>query len=379
MDLNLSARQIELRNRIRNFAERELAPTVGERDEAGTFDRWVFDKCVEAGLAGLPFPEEYCGGGGSLLDYIIALEEIGRVESAQVLVLASHVAPMTCIMNFGNEDQKKRWLEPMCKGDTLACFSITEPGAGSDPASMQSRAVRDGDSYVLNGKKTFATNSGEADTYVLFASTDPQAGARGVSAFIMHRDTPGLTFGKPIQKMGVRTSVQREVYLEDVRVPAADLLGQEGQGLRIALSALDVGRIEIAAQGVGLAQGAYDYALNHARARQQFGKAIGQNQAVSFMLSDMYVATEASRLLTYKAALAYDEGKPYAKEAAMAKLFATDTAMKVTTDAVQILGGFGVTKASPVERFMRDAKVTQIYEGTNQVQRMVIAGHIMSS
>ncbi len=377
MDLNLTAKQIELRNRIRTFAERELAPTVAERDEAGTFDRWVFDKCVEAGLAGLPFPEAYCGGGGSMLDYIIALEEIGRVESAQVLVLASHLAPMTCIMQHGTEEQKQRWLAPMCKGETLACFSITEPGAGSDPASMKSHAVREGDSYVLNGKKTFATNSGEADTYVLFASTDPEAGGRGVSAFIIARDTPGLSFGKPIQKMGVRTSVQREVYLEEVRIPAENLLGEEGQGLRIALAALDVGRIEIAAQGVGLAQGAYDYALNHARAREQFGKAIGQNQAVSFMLADIYVGTEAARLLTYKAALAYDEGKPFAKEAAMAKLFATDNAMRVTTDAVQILGGFGVTKASPVERFMRDAKVTQIYEGTNQVQRMVIAGHIM--
>jgi alkylation response protein AidB-like acyl-CoA dehydrogenase len=377
MDLNLTPQQIELRTRIRNFAERELEPTVAERDDAGTFDRWVFDKCVEAGLAGLPFSREYCGGGGSLLDYIIALEEIGRVESAQVLVLASHLAPMTCILQHGSEAQKQRWLVPMCKGETLACFSITEPGAGSDPASMKSRAVRDGDSYVLNGKKTFATNSGAADTYVIFVSTEPEAGGRGVSAFILPRETPGLSFGNPIQKMGVRTSVQREVYLEDCRVPAENLLGQEGHGLRIALAALDVGRIEIAAQGVGLAQGAYDYSLNHAKARVQFGQAIGQNQAVSFMLADMHVGVEAARFLTYRAALSYDEGKPYAKEAAMAKLLATDTAMKVTTDAVQILGGFGVTKASPVERFMRDAKVTQIYEGTNQVQRMVIAGHIM--
>jgi alkylation response protein AidB-like acyl-CoA dehydrogenase len=377
MDLNLTPQQIELRNRIRRFAESELAPTVAERDEAGTFDRWVFDKCVEAGLAGLPFQTEYGGGGGSILDYIIALEEIGRVESAQVLVLASHLAPMTCIMQHGTEEQKQKWLVPMCKGETLACFSITEPGAGSDPASMKSNAVRDGDSYVLNGKKTFATNSGEADVYVLFASTDLEAAGRGVSAFIIPKNTPGLSFGNPIQKMGVRTSVQREVYLENVRIPTENLLGGEGQGLRIALAALDVGRIEIAAQGVGLSQGAYDYALNHARAREQFGRAIGQNQAVSFMLADIYVATEAARLLTYKAALAYDEGKPFAKEAAMAKLFATDTAMRATTDAVQILGGFGVTKASPVERFMRDAKVTQIYEGTNQVQRMVIAGHIM--
>ncbi len=377
MDLNLTPQQIELRNRIRNFAETELAPTVSERDEAGRFDRWVFDACVKAGLAGLPFSKEYCGGGGSLLDYIIALEEIGRVESAQVLVLASHLAPMTCILQYGTEEQKERWLVPMCKGETLACFSITEPGAGSDPASMKSRAVREGDDYILNGRKTFATNSGAADTYVLFASTDPEAGGKGVSAFIIPKDTPGLSFGEPIQKMGVRTSVQREIHLEDCRVLAENLLGKEGQGLRIALAALDVGRIEIAAQGVGLAQGAYDHALNHAKARQQFGQAIGQNQAVSFMLADMYVATEAARLLTYRAALAYDEGKPYAKDAATAKLFATDTAMSVTTDAVQILGGFGVTKASPVERFMRDAKVTQIYEGTNQVQRMVIAGHIM--
>ena len=377
MDFNLTAHQIELRNRIRNFAERELAPTVSERDDAGTFDRWVFDKCVEAGLAGLPCPEAYCGGGGGILDYIIALEEIGRVESAQVLVLASHVAPMTCLLQHGTEEQKQRWLAPMCKGETLACFSLTEPGAGSDPASMKSRAVREGDGYVLNGRKTFATNSGEADVYILFAMTDPEAAGRGISAFIIPRDTPGLSFGQPIQKMGVRTSVQREIYLEDVRLPAEHLLGQEGHGLRIALAALDVGRIEIAAQGVGLSQGAYDFALNHAKGRVQFGQAIGQNQAISFMLADMHVATEAARMLTYRAALSYDEGKPFAKEAAMAKLLATDTAMKVTTDAVQILGGFGVTKASPAERFMRDAKVTQIYEGTNQVQRMVIAGHIM--
>jgi butyryl-CoA dehydrogenase len=377
MDFNLSPDQMDLRNRIRAFAERELAPTVSERDDAGTFDRWVFDKCVEAGLAGLPFPKDYRGGGGSLLDYIVALEEIGRVESAQVLVLASHLAPMTCIMQHGTEDQKQRWLVPLCKGEKLACFSITEPGAGSDPASMKSTAVLDGDHYVLNGRKTFATNSGEADTYVIFVSTDLEAGGRGVTAFLMARETPGLSFGDPIRKMGVRTSVQREVYLEDVRVPVADRLGEEGNGLRIALAALDVGRIEIAAQGVGLAQGAYDFALNHARARQQFGQAIGQNQAVSFMLADMHTATDAARFLTYRAACNYDEGKPFAKEAAMAKLYATDTAMHVTTDAVQLLGGYGVTKASPVERMMRDAKVTQIYEGTNQVQRMVIAGHIL--
>jgi butyryl-CoA dehydrogenase len=337
----------------------------------------VFDKCVEVGLAGLPFPEDYCGGGGSMLDYIIALEEIGRVESAQVLVLASHLAPMTCILQHGTEDQKQRWLVPMCKGETLACFSITEPGAGSDPASMKSTALLEDDQYVLNGRKTFATNSGEADTYVIFVSTNLEAGGKGVTAFIMGRDTPGLSFGPPIQKMGVRTSVQREVYLENVRIPVVDRLGEEGKGLRIALAALDVGRIEIAAQGVGIAQGAYDFALNHAKQRQQFGQAIGQNQAVSFMLADMHVAIESARFLTYRAACNYDEGKPFAKEAAMAKLLATDTAMDVSTDAVQLLGGFGVTKASPVERMMRDAKVTQIYEGTNQVQRMVIAGYIM--
>jgi butyryl-CoA dehydrogenase len=377
MDFNLTPQQIELQTRIRAFAERELQPTVAERDDAGQFDRWVFDKCVEAGLAGLPFPVEYCGGGGTLLDYIVALEEIGRVESAQVLVLASHLAPMTCILQHGTEEQKRRWLAPMCEGKTLACFSITEPGAGSDPASMQSRTVREGDEYVLNGKKTFATNSGAADVYVLFASTNPEAGGRGVSAFIIPLDTPGLSFGPPIEKMGVRTSVQREVYLEDVRIPAANLLGQEGGGLRIALAALDVGRIEIAAQGVAIAQAAYEFALKHSKSRMQFGQAIGQNQAVSFMLADMHVGIESARLLTYRAAMAYDEGKPFAKEAAMAKLLATDTAMRVATDAVQLLGGFGVTKASPVERFMRDAKVTQIYEGTNQVQRMVIAGHIL--
>jgi alkylation response protein AidB-like acyl-CoA dehydrogenase len=377
MDFTLTPEQEKLRDRVRAWAEAELAPTVKDRDERQVCERAVWDAAARAGLAGLAVPPEYGGEGRSFFDYILALEAVGQVESAQVLILASHAAMITCVQQQGTDEQKARWLPPLARGDLFACFSLTEPGAGSDPASMKTVAVRDGDSYVLNGKKTFATNSGVADVYVLFALTDPEAGGRGVSAFLLDRETPGLQFGPPISKLGMRTSVQREVTLTDVRVPADRLLGREGSGLRTALAALDLGRVAIAIQGVALAQAAYEAALRYAKERAQFGKPIAQNQGVSFPLADMAMQIEAARLLTYKAAALVDAGQPFGLAAAMAKCYATDVAMHVTTDAVQIFGGLGVTTFAAVERFFRDAKVAQIYEGTNQVQRVVISTHIL--
>jgi alkylation response protein AidB-like acyl-CoA dehydrogenase len=377
MDFTLTPEQEDLRARVRAWAEAELAPTVKDRDERQVCERAVWDAAARAGLAGLAVPPEYGGEGRSFFDYILALEAVGQVESAQVLILASHAAMITCVQQQGTDEQKARWLPPLARGDLFACFSLTEPGAGSDPASMKTVAVRDGDSYVLNGKKTFATNSGVADVYVLFALTDPEAGGRGVSAFLLDRETPGLQFGPPISKLGMRTSVQREVTLTDVRVPADRLLGREGSGLRTALAALDLGRVAIAIQGVALAQAAYEAALRYAKERAQFGKPIAQNQGVSFPLADMAMQIEAARLLTYKAAALVDAGQPFGLAAAMAKCYATDIAMHATTDAVQIFGGLGVTTFAAVERFFRDAKVAQIYEGTNQVQRVVISTHIL--
>jgi acyl-CoA dehydrogenase len=377
MDFTLTPEQEKLRDRVRAWAEAELAPTVKDRDERQVCERAVWDAAARAGLAGLAVPPEYGGEGRSFFDYILALEAVGQVESAQVLILASHAAMITCVQQQGTDEQKARWLPPLARGDLFACFSLTEPGAGSDPASMKTVAVRDGDSYVLNGKKTFATNSGVADVYVLFALTDPEAGGRGVSAFLLDRETPGLQFGPPISKLGMRTSVQREVTLTDVRVPADRLLGREGSGLRTALAALDLGRVAIAIQGVALAQAAYEAALRYAKERAQFGKPIAQNQGVSFPLADMAMQIEAARLLTYKAAALVDAGQPFGLAAAMSKCYATDIAMHATTDAVQIFGGLGVTTFAAVERFFRDAKVAQIYEGTNQVQRVVISTHIL--
>lgn len=377
MDFTLTPEQDDLRARVRAFAEAELAPTVKDRDERQVCERSVWEAAARAGLAGLAVPPEYGGAGHSFFDYILALEAVGQVESAQVLILASHAAMITCVQHQGTDEQKRRWLPPLASGELFACFSLTEPGAGSDPASMKTVAGRDGDDYVLNGKKTFATNSGAADVYVLFALTDPAAGGRGVSAFILDRETPGLVFGPPILKLGMRTSVQREVTLTDVRVPADRLLGREGTGLRTALAALDLGRVAIAIQGVALAQAAYEAALRYAKERAQFGKPIAQNQGVSFPLADMAMQIEAARLLTYKAAALVDAGQPFGLAAAMAKCYATDVAMHATTDAVQIFGGMGVTTFVAVERFFRDAKVAQIYEGTNQVQRVVIGAHIL--
>ncbi|MBI2847065.1 MAG: acyl-CoA dehydrogenase family protein [Chloroflexi bacterium] len=378
MNFTPTAEQLAIKDKAREFAEKVLAPTVAERDEKEEFRREIFDMLGEAGLAGINIPKNYGGLGLDMVALALATEELSRIEGAWGLILPSHtVLAGSSIAQNGTEEQKQKYLVPMAKGTKLACFSITEAGAGSDAGGMTSTAVLAGEHYVLNGKKIYATNGGEADVYVIFAYTDKTKGTRGISAFIVEKDTPGLSFGPKLQKLGVRSSVQREIFFENCNIPRENLLGQEGQGFRIALGALDGGRAGIAAQGVGLAQGAYEVALTHTKKRVQFGNPLSEQQSIRFMLADMATEIEAARLLTLKAAFLLDQGQRASKEAAMAKTFATDVAMRVSIDAVQLLGGVGVTKFSAAERFMRDAKVTQIYEGTNQVMKIVISAAIL--
>ncbi len=378
MDFVMTTEQESIRKVVRDFAEKSVAPTAAERDEKELFPRDIFDAMGELGFLGLPYPEEYGGAGSDFVSYAIAVEEISRVCGSTGIGLSVHTSLCSWpIFKYGTEEQKQKFLRPLAEGTKLGAFGLTEPNAGTDVANAATSAVRDGNEYVLNGTKVFNTNGGEAEIEVIFAATDKSAGMKGMSAFIVEKGTPGLTFGKKEIKMGIRSSVQREVIMENCRIPAENLLGKEGEGFKIAMTTLDGGRIGVAAQSVGIAQGALDEAIKYAKARVQFGKPIAANQAISFMLAEMATKIEAARLLTYKAAFHKSHHLPYSKEAAMAKMFASDTAMQVTTDAVQIFGGYGFSREYPVERMMRDAKITQIYEGTNQAQRMVIAGNIL--
>lgn len=378
MNFVLGAEQEEIRRMVREFAAKEVAPTAAERDEKELFPREIFDKMGELGILGLPYPEEYGGAGSDFLSYAIAVEELSRVCGSTGIGLSVHVSLCSWpIYKYGTEEQKQKYLRPLAEGSKLGAFGLTEPNAGTDAAAGSTIAVKDGDSYILNGTKVFNTNGGEAEIEIIFAATDKAAGLKGLSAFIVEKDTPGLRFGKRETKMGIRSSVQREVILEDCRVPAANLLGKEGEGFKIAMTTLDGGRIGVAAQALGLAQGALDEAIKYSKQRVQFGKPIATFQGVNFMLADMATKVEAARFLVYRAAFNKSNHLPYGKEAAMAKLYASDVAMEVTTDAVQIFGGYGYSREYPVERMMRDAKITQIYEGTNQAQRMVIAANIL--
>lgn len=378
MIFELNKEQEEIRKMVREFAKKAIEPTAAERDEKELFSREIFDQLGELGILGLPYPEEYGGSGSDFLSYAIAVEEISKVCASTGIGLSVHVSLCSWqIFKYGTEEQKQKYLRPLAEGKKLGAFSLTEPNAGTDAASQQTVAVREGDHYVLNGSKIFTTNGGEAEIYSVFAMTDKSKGVKGISAFIVEKGTPGFSFGKKEVKMGIRSSVQREVIMENCRVPVANLLGKEGDGFKIAMSTLDGGRIGVAAQALGIAQGALEHAIKHSKERVQFGKPIAGNQAIAFMLADMATKVEAARFLVYRAAYNKSNHLPYSKEAAMAKLFATDTAMSVTTDAVQIFGGYGYSREYPVERLMRDAKITQIYEGTNQVQRIVISGAIL--
>lgn len=378
MIFTLNEEQSAIKKAVREYAEKSIAPTVAERDEKELFPREIFDEMGRLGFLGIPYPEEYGGAGSDQLSYIIAVEEISRVCASTGIGLSVHTSLAAWpIFKYGTEEQKQKFLRPLAEGVKLGAFGLTEPNAGTDVANGSTTAVKDGDEYIINGTKIFNTNGGEAEIEIIFAVTDKAAGFRGMSAFIVEKGTPGLSFGKKEIKMGIRSSVQREVILENCRVPAANLLGKEGEGFKIAMATLDGGRIGVAAQSVGLAQGALEAAIKYAKERVQFGKPISANQAISFKLADMATKVEYARLLTYRAAYHKEHNLPYSKEAAMAKMVASDVAMEVTTEAVQVFGGYGFSREYPVERMMRDAKITQIYEGTNEAQRMVIAGNIL--
>lgn len=374
MKFKLSEEHEMIRKMVRDFAEKEVAPSAAERDEEERFDREIFDKMAELGLTGIPWPEEYGGIGSDYLAYAIAVEELSRVCASTGVTLSAHTSLASWpIYKFGTEEQKKKYLVPLARGTKIGAYGLTEPNSGSDAGGMKTTARKVGDKYILNGSKIFITNGGVADIYIVFALTDPEKRHRGTSAFIIEKDFPGFKVGKKESKLGIRSSPTTEIIFEDCRVPAENLLGEEGQGFKIAMMTLDGGRNGIAAQAVGIAQGAFDLALNYAKERVQFGKPIIENQGISFKLADMATNIEAARLLTYQAAWLESEGLPYGKASAMAKLFAGDTAMAVTTEAVQIFGGYGYTKEYAVERMMRDAKITQIYEGTQEIQRLVIS------
>ncbi|MBY0596229.1 acyl-CoA dehydrogenase AcdA [Bacillus bingmayongensis] len=374
MHFKLSEEHEMIRKMVRDFARNEVAPTAAERDEEERFDRALFDQMADLGLTGIPWPEEYGGIGSDYLAYVIAVEELSRVCASTGVTLSAHTSLAGWpIFKFGTEEQKQKFLRPMAEGKKIGAYGLTEPGSGSDAGGMRTTAKRDGDHYILNGSKIFITNGGIADIYVVFALTDPESKQRGTSAFIVESDAPGFSVGKKESKLGIRSSPTTEIMFEDCRIPAENLLGEEGQGFKIAMQTLDGGRNGIAAQAVGIAQGALDASVEYARERHQFGKPIAAQQGIGFKLADMATNVEAARLLTYQAAWLESEGLPYGKESAMSKVFAGDTAMKVTTEAVQVFGGYGYTKDYPVERFMRDAKITQIYEGTQEIQRLVIS------
>jgi alkylation response protein AidB-like acyl-CoA dehydrogenase len=369
-----------MRQMVRDFSESELAPSAAERDEQERFDRDVMhNRLAELGLTGIIFPEEYGGAGADYISYAIAVEELSRVCASTGVTLSAHLSlGANPLFMFGTEEQKQDYLRPLAEGLTLGAFGLTESGAGSDAGGTKTTAVRDGNTWVLNGSKNFITNGGEAETYIVLARSDKNAEKhRGISAFIVEKNTPGFSFGKKELKMGIRSSPTMELVFDNCRIPLGNLLGEEGQGFKIAMKTLDGGRIGIAAQALGIAQGAFEAATSYAKERKQFGQAIYNFQGVLFKLADMATEIEAARLLVYQAAWRAGSGLAYGHQAAMAKMFAADVAMRVTTEAVQVLGGYGYTRDFPVERMMRDAKITQIYEGTNEIHRLVIGSALM--
>jgi butyryl-CoA dehydrogenase len=375
MIFELSDEHKMMRDMVRSFAEAELLPGTRERDEQERFDRvLMFDRLGELGLAGVVFPEEYGGAGADYLSYAIVVEELSRVCASTGVTLSAHVSlGANPIYKFGTEEQKKQYLVPLAEGSKLGAFGLTETSAGSDAGGTRTTATLDGDSWVLNGSKIFITNGGDAEIYVVFARSDKNAEKHhGISAFIVEKGTPGFTFGKKEEKMGIRASPTMELVFDNCRIPKANLLGELGKGFKIAMQTLDGGRIGIASQALGIAQGAFEAAVNYARERKQFDQPIANFQGVQFILADMATQIEAARLVVYQAAWRASAGLNFSKESAMAKLLASETAMQVTTKAVQVFGGYGYTREFPVERMMRDAKITEIYEGTSEVQRLVI-------
>lgn len=378
MRIELSEEQLLLQDTVRRFAAEVVAPRAKEIDESGVFPREFFARAAELGLTGVAVPEQYGGAGMDVVSYCLVIEEISRACASSGVILSVNNS-LVCdpILAFGTEEQKREFLTPLAAGEKIGCFALTEPEAGSDAAALRTTARRDGDDYLLDGSKVFITNGLAADVAIVFASVDLSRGHKGITAFLVPMDTPGLTRGGHQYKLGVQASGTTELFFENLRVPARYRLGDEGQGFRIAMATLDGGRVGIAAQAVGIARGAFEEARRYARERQQFGRAIAEFQTIQFYLADMAVEIDAARLLTWKAAWKKQQGGRYSLEAAQAKLFASEAAQRVTNKALQIHGGYGYTREYNVERYFRDARITEIYEGTSEIQKLVIADQIL--
>jgi len=376
--IELTEEQQMIQALAREFAEKEVKPVAEALDREGRFPHETVKRMGELGLMGIAIPEAYGGSGADTVAYVLATEEVAKACASHAVVMSVNNS-LYCdpVYKFGSEEQKQRFLTPFASGSQIGCFALTEPQAGSDATNQNTLAVRDGSHYVLNGRKLFVTNGREAQAALVFCQTDRAKGHRGISAFLVEKGTPGFLVPKCEDKLGLRASDTAEFVFEDCRVPLQDRLGEEGMGFKIAMAALDAGRIGIAAQALGIAAGACELSVAYARERKAFGVPIGQHQMVQWMLADMATAIEAARLLILKAAALKDAGRPFSTEASMAKLFASEMAMKVTTDAIQVHGGYGYIKEYQVERYFRDAKITQIYEGTSQIQKLIIARHVL--
>jgi butyryl-CoA dehydrogenase len=374
MDFELTDEQQLIRDAVREFAEAEVTPIAAELDRDHRFPHELLPKLADMSLMGMPYPEKAGGAGADYVSYVIAVEELSRACASTGVIVSAHTSLATWpVFKFGTEAQHDRYLHDMASGRRLGAFALTEPAAGTDAGAGTATAMQHADGYALNGSKMFITNAPFADVYIVFAKTDPERGTRGMSAFIVEKDTPGFSVGEAEHKLGIRGSSTPPIYFSDCRVPREALLGGEGDGFKIAMATLDGGRIGIAAQALGIAQAALDASVAYAKERVQFGKPIATLQAIQWMIADMATEIDAARLLVYRAASCVDNGRPYSTEGAMAKLFASETATRVAGKAIQIHGGYGYTESYPVERNYRDAKITEIYEGTSEVQRMVIA------
>jgi len=380
MRMELSEEQQMIQALAREFAENEVKPVAGQLDQEARFPHETVKRMGELGLMGIAVPETYGGSGADTVAYVLALEEIAKVCASHAVIMSVNNS-LYCdpVLKYGTEEQRAKFLAPFASGQQIGCFALTEPQAGSDATNQHTLAVRDGDRYRLNGRKVFVTNGREASVALVFAQTDPAKADHGISAFLVEKGTPGFLVPKVEDKLGIRASDTAEFVFEDCRVPAANRLGAEGMGFNIAMSTLDGGRIGIAAQALGIAAGAFELSVAYAKERKSFGVPIAQHQMVQWMLADMATAIDAARLLIWRAAALKDAGRSFGPDAAMAKLFASEMAMKVTTDAIQVHGGYGFIKEYEVERYFRDAKITQIYEGTSQIQKLVIARHVLGA
>ena len=380
MDFKLSKTHLLQQELFRRFAETEIKPIAEEMDETEVFNLDLVEKLQKYGLMGIPYSRNYGGVGGDYLGYALCMEEISKVDASTGITISVHTSlACSCIDGFGTEEQKQKFLRPLVDGSKVGCFGLTEPNAGTDAGGQQTKAVLNGDHYIINGTKIFTTNSGFADTFVVFAMTDKSQGTKGISAFVIDRDMPGVKVGQQIKRMGIRAASNCEVSYENVIVPVENRLGKEGAGFKIAMKALDGGRIGIAAQSVGIAQGALNEAIKYVKERKQFGKRISSFQNTQFKIAELQTMIDAARLMTWRAAVTKDEGGNYGPEAAMAKLFASEMVNDVTRACVQLMGGYGYCREYPVERMMRDAKITEIYEGTSEAMKMVIAGSMKIS